>query len=301
MGANLPYVFVIDIDGTMIGNCSYQSQQYSLLTMLRKMGYKVPSVSICSRAYAQDQHLVRPGLAQFMIAMRKFYPNVHFFVYTASQKDWAHQEIAWIEKQHGIQFRRPLFTRPDCVVDGAGNHRKSLQKVLPRIMRALSKKGERPLTRQEQKYITDNQLLIIDNNAVFLDRTDRLLLCPDYNFTLFEPLLDLIPNEAMSNPAVQQQVLSLINQSLVCPSPQGTTDRTEVLANQYVWLAKQCRNIAESNAMYKMDDFWSYIAKIILKNNIHTYSPTIVQQLQKGVWANMKKKRSGHTRDLHTR
>lgn len=291
MGTNLPYVFLIDIDGTMIGNCSYQTQQYSLLTMLRKMGYRVPNTSICSRAYAPDQHLVRPGLATFIHAMKKFYQNVHFFVYTASQKDWAYQEIAWIEKQHGIQFRRPIFTRADCVIDGSGSHRKSLQKVLPRIMRALNKKGQRSLTRQEQQYIVENQLLIIDNNAIFLDRSDRLLLCPDYNFTLFEPLLDLIPAEAMNTPTMQQQILSLINQNLVCPSPQGTTDRTEVLANQYVWLAKQCRNIAESNAMYKLDDFWSYIAKIILKNNIRSYSPVIIQQLQKGVWANMKKKR----------
>jgi hypothetical protein len=292
MVANLPYIFVIDIDGTMIGNCSYQTQQYSLLTMLRKMGYRAPSVATCSRAYSPDQSLVRPGLAKFMNAMKRFYPDVHFFVYTASQRDWAYQEILWIEKQHGIKFDRPLFTRPDCITDGAGSQRKSLQKVLPRIMRTLGKRRGQPFTRQEQSYITDNQLLIIDNNAVFLDRSDRLLLCPDYKFVLFEPLLDLVPADAMKNPSVGQLVLSLINQGLVCPAPQETTDRTEVLARQYVWLAKQCRNIADANAMYRQDDFWSYIAKIILKNNIRVFSPTIIQQLQKGVWVNMKKKRN---------
>lgn len=294
MASGLPYVFVLDIDGTIIGNCSYQTQQYSLLTALKKMGYKVPSVNKCSHAYSPHQLLVRKGLASFVTAMRKMYSNVHFFIYTASQKDWAQQEISWIEKQHGIRFNRPLFARPDCVVDGAGNFRKSLQKILPRIMRALSKRGGKPLTRTEQNYIVENQLMIVDNNAVFLDRSDRLLLCPDYAFTLFEPLVDMIPTEAMSNPSVQQHVLSLINQGLVCPSPQGVTDRTEMLANQYVWLAKQCHSIAESNTVYKADDFWLYLAKIIMKNNIRTYSPTIIQQLQKGVWTNMKKKRSSH-------
>ena len=291
MGIDLPYVFVIDIDGTMIGNCSYQTQQYSLLTILKKMGYRAPSISTCSRAYSADQSLVRPGVASFIHAMKKIYTNVHFFVYTASHKDWAHQEILWIEKQHNIKFNRPLFTRPDCVVDGAGNYRKSLHKILPRIMRAITVKGTKSFTRQEQSYILENQLMIIDNNAVFLDRTDRLLLCPDYNFTLFEPLLDLIPADAMSNPSIQQHILSLVNQSLICPVKQHSTDRTEVLANQYVWLAKHCRNIAELNAMYKTDDFWLYITKIILKNNIRTYSPTIIQQIQKGIWSNMKRKR----------
>lgn len=276
----------------MIGNCSYQSQQYSMLLSLKKMGYKVPPVTVCSHAYSPEQNLVRPGLASFYHAIRRMYNNnVHFFVYTASQKDWAHQEIDWIEKQHGIRFQRPLFTRQDCVVDGAGNHRKSLQKVLPRIMRSLGKKHGRSLTKQEQDYITNHHILIIDNNAVFLDRTDRLLLCPDYNFTQFESLLDIIPSDAMRNPSVQQLVLSLINQGLVCPSPQGVTDRNEVLASQYVWLAKQCHGISQTNSMYKMDNFWLYITKIILKNNIRTYSPTIIQQLQKGVWGNMKRKR----------
>lgn len=276
----------------MIGNCSYQSQRYSILGILRKMGYKAQPVSTCSHAYSPQQHLVRPGFATFVKTMKKLYPKVYFYVYTASQKDWAHQEIAWIEKHHDIQFKRPLFTRPDCLVDGSGNYRKSLHRILPRIMRSLTKKGERGLSKQEQTYIVENQLMIIDNNAVFLDRSDRLLLCPDYNFTLFEPLLDLFPSEAMTNPSVQQQVLSLINQNLVCPAPQGVSDRTEVFASQYLWLAKQCKNIADANAMYKTDDFWSYITKIILKNNIRTYSPVIIKQLQEGVWKNTKKKRN---------
>jgi hypothetical protein len=292
MGIDLPYVFVIDIDGTMIGNCSYQSQRYSLLNILRKMGYKVPSIASCSQAYSPQQALVRPGFSTFIKAMKKMYPKVYFYIYTASHKDWATQEVAWIEKLHGIQFKRPLFTRPDCVVDGTGNYRKSLQKILPRIMRSLTKKGERALTKNEQAYIVENQLMIIDNNAVFLDRTDKLLLCPDYNYTLFEPLLDLIPEEAMANSSVQQHVISLINQNMVCPAPQGVSDRTEVFANQYLWLAKQCKNIAEMNNIYKMDDFWIYITKIILKNKIKTFNATIIKQLQEGTWKNTKNKRN---------
>lgn len=294
MGIDLPYVFIIDIDGTMIGDCSYQSQRYSLLSMLRKMGYKAPSVSTCSHAYSPDQSLVRPGFAIFIKAMKKIYPKACFYVYTASHKDWATQEISWIERQHGVQFKRPLFTRPDCVIDSSGNYRKSLQKILPRIMRSLTRKGERALTKQEHAYIVENQLMIIDNNAVFLDRTDRLLLCPDYNFTLFEPLLDLIPDEAMANTSVQQHVLSLINQNMVCPAPNGLSDRTEVFASQYLWLAKQCKNIAETNRMYKMDDFWNYITKIIIKNNIKNYTPAIIKQLQEGVWKNTKNKRNNN-------
>jgi hypothetical protein len=292
MTSGLPYVFVLDLDGTIIGNCSYQCQQYTMLNTLKKMGYKVPSVNTCSQAYSPQQQLVRPGLVSFMAAMKKMYSNVHFFIYTASQKDWAQQEIGWIEKQHSIRFNRPLFMRPDCIVDGSGSYRKSLDKILPRIMRALGKKAGKQFTRQEQSYIANNQLMIIDNNAVFLDRSDRLLLCPDYNFTAFEALADMVPAEAMKNPSVQQQILSLVNQGLVCPSPQGVTDRTERLASQYVWLAKQCRNVADNNTIYKTDDFWVYLAKIILKNNIRTYSSTIIQQLQKGVWNNMKRKRS---------
>ena len=50
--------------------------------------------------------------------------------------------------------------------------------------------------------------VIIDNNAVYTDRMDRLLLCPDYNYAVFENLLHGIPMNARKHPVIQQQLLT---------------------------------------------------------------------------------------------
>ena len=288
----LPYIFILDWDGTIAGRVDFQSQQYSLHMTLRKHGFRTVRQHAIPPAFYPNAKLIRPGIASFVKNMQRFYHDVHIFIYTASEKQWAHQEIAWMEKTHGIQFARPIFTRDDCTIDGTGSVRKSVAKIFPKIVKAINKNRSAPFTPQERTAILDKQTMIIDNNAVYTDRIDKLLLCPDYHYAVFENLLHGIPVQARNHPAVQQYIYSLANMGLLCPLPNDQDDGMKLLTRQYEWLATKCRSITEVNAAYEKDDFWIYLKKLIIQNQLRTFSPSVIKQLQDAVWKHMQKTQS---------
>jgi hypothetical protein len=153
-------------------------------------------------------------------------------------------------------------------------------------MKSLSKKYN--LTSGQRQYILENQVVIIDNNAVYTDRMDRLLLCPDYNYAVFENLLHGIPLQARKHPVIQQQILTLINNGYLCVIPNEMDDGMKSLAKQYNWLAAKCKSIIDINIAYENDDFWKFMKQLLLKNHIKVFSASIIRQLQDATWKNAK-------------
>jgi len=95
-----------------------------------------------------------------MYAIKKFYSSSFIFVYTASEKTWANKEIAIIEKQNNIKFNRPIFTRDNCIIDKNGMIKKSVNKIIPHLLKTMKVKKD---------YDISKKLLIIDNNPTFVD------------------------------------------------------------------------------------------------------------------------------------
>lgn len=301
--AHLPYVFILDWDGTIAGKVDFQSARYSMIKTMTRYGYKVAQKNIPD-AFMPGHGLIRPGFSNFVKSMKEMYPNCSFFIYTASERQWAMQEIPWVEKSHGIQFQRPIFTRDDCTMDGTGNYRKKLQNIWPRIIRTLNSRHGSNFSKEEKEKILNERTIIIDNNAVYTDRQDRLLLCPDYHYMVFEDLLDGFPIHAFQHPAVQQQILHLINEGLVCPYSMSyhipthgeggakqvaKKDPMTHMAKQYEWYAHRCKSVVELNRRYQHDIFWPYLKKLIQKNNLKVYTRSILQQLQSAIWKRMRK------------
>ena len=290
--AGVPYVFILDIDGTIVGRVDYQSQQHTLHTVLKQSGFKPIKQHPIPPAFYANAKLVRDGLTSFVRGLQKHYgpQNTYFFIYTGSEKVWANQEIAWIEKTHGIKFARPIFTRDDCIESG-GTIRKSIQKIWPRVLRVVGHKN--PL-------ILQDHTMIVDNNAIYIDHMDKLLLCPDYGYFHFENLLNGIPVEARKHPNVDKVILSFINQGLLCPYIETLNNRknngeasSELngmrnLARQYKWLAAKCKNIADTNDQYTGDKFWHNLKKLIIENDIKKYTPSIIATLQNTIWKRHK-------------
>lgn len=289
MGTQLPYIFIFDWDGTIAGRVDFQVQQFLLHNTLRKNGFKPVKQHVIPPAFYPNAKLIRPGFSSFLKAMRKMYPEVYFFIYTASEKTWAHQEIAWMEKTHGIRFMRPIFTRQDCVVDSAGNFRKSLAKVFPRIVNAIHKETGRVFAVKDRIALLEQNTIIIDNNAVYSDRPDKMLLCPDYHYAVFENLLHGVPAEARNHPVIQQNILGLVNQGYLCPLPGSQEDAMRSLARQYDWLAAKCKGITHENKTYETDNFWPYLKKLIYQNQLRSFSVSVIKQLQDAVWKQVKK------------
>jgi hypothetical protein len=293
VASNLPMVFILDWDGTIVGKVDFQSARFSMVKTMTRYGYKVQQRDI-PKAFQPNQGLVRPGFVGFVRAMKELYGSqAYFFIYTASDRQWALQEIPWVEKSHGIQFQRPIFTREDCSVDSSGNYRKKLQNIWPRIVRVLNARRGNPYPKATKDQILNERTLIIDNNAVYTDRADRLLVCPDYHYMVFEDLLDGFPESAFLNPNVQQYVYHLINEGLVCPHASPVLvggkdghrrDPMSRMTKVFEWYAEKCKSIVHQNKQYQNDIFWVYLKKLIQKNAIHNYTHSIIQQLQNAIW-----------------
>lgn len=274
----------------MIGNVEFQVQQYNLHNHLKKHGFKVNKQHEIPPAYYPNAKLVRPGFGQFLKSMKKYFnDNVYFFVYTASENTWANLEISWIEKTHGIKFHRPIFTRKDCIIDSAGTYRKTIGRIFPRILRIISK--NKKYSQKEKDHIVENNLLIIDNNAVYTDRGDKLLLCPDYNYSVFENLLHGIPPDARNHSEIQKVIYTLVNEGLLCSLSAPTDDSMRVLAKQYSWLAAKCKALIDINAAYENDEFWKHLRRLIMENRLRSFSTSVIQQLQNAVWKRAKNKK----------
>jgi transposase len=66
------------------------------------------------------------------------------------------------------------------------------------------------------------------------------------------------------------------------------TDPMTKMTKQFEWYSQKCKSIVQMNRKYQNDIFWPYLKKLILKNNLSTYSHNILQQLQNAVWKRLR-------------
>ena len=284
----LPFIVILDWDNTIVGKVDYQSQKYSLEQHYKKFGLKVKKNSKVPKAFNKDSKLVRPYFLNFITELTDYFQgNIYFFIYTASERKWANTEISWLEKSHGIKFQRPIFTRDDCIVDKSGSYRKSISNIFPRMLRSM---GLTKISKEQKTELLHQRLLIIDNNAVFNDMKEHLLICPDYNFMVFENLLEDIPLSYLQNQNIRQHILSLINMGLICPFFGKNDDINQQMYKKYEWLAIKCKHISENNAYSIKDIFFKYLTGLIVKNNLKIFTPNVIKQLQTLVWKKIEKK-----------
>lgn len=269
-----PYIFIIDLDGTIIGDCNYQCDLYNIIELVKK--YKMKGLNqytvLCNKylneSYSEKSLLVRPHFFTFINSIKKLYPASYFYIYTASEKKWANKEISIIEKNNNFKFDRPLFTRDNCIIDKYGNIMKSVSKILPLISKTI---------KIPNNYEISKRLLIIDNNPTFIDYTDNLLLCPSYNYTKFYDLRETLPKYNKC-----EELKSYINR-LAKEQRIGKISKSENLEKTYKWLYKKCKKINKYNFKYESDTFWKDLGALIKHYNITSYSPKIIGELQKSI------------------
>jgi len=288
-----PYIFILDLDGTIIGDCSYQCDIYNIQEIIRKniilkntniqlvnlAKYKTQCDKNLEHCYNLQSKLLRPHFATFMSEMRKRFPNSFFFIYTASEKTWANKEILIIEKQNNIKFNRPIFTRDNCIKDSAGNIKKSVNKILPQLLKAL----KIPKTQAQAMAAAGiiNRLIIIDNNPTFIDYTDHLLLCPTYDYLKFHNLWENIPLEYAKITELRQFVSRLIASKKMYVKNNPTN--SVILEKLHRWLYRKYKKVNKYNSKYNNDSFWLNLATLIKHHNITVFNKKNITLLQKSI------------------
>ena len=74
------YVFIIDLDSTIIGDCSYQLQLYNISKIMNNSKQLININKILSQYYNEKSKLVRPYFVHFINKMRELYKNDVYYV-----------------------------------------------------------------------------------------------------------------------------------------------------------------------------------------------------------------------------
>ena len=275
-----PFVFILDLDGTIIGDCSYQCDLYNIQDIFRRNIKLSPKFTksktecdkILNSSYSTESLLIRPHFVKFYETIKKLYPNSFIYVFTASEKTWAHKEIAIIEKQNNIKFNRPIFTRNNCIIDKNGMIKKSVKKITPILIKSM---------KVNKSYDISKKLLIIDNNPTFIDYKDNFILCPSYNYIKFNNLWDGINNEYFKCKELKNFILRLTMTKKMHNIKQ--LSKPEKQEKLHKWLYKKHKDINNYNCNYMNDTFWRDLTVLMRHHNIKEFNKSIVTSIQKSI------------------
>lgn len=262
----MPLVFIIDLDGTIIGDCIYQCELYKIYMILAKLGIKIKINELLEESYTEKSKLIRPYFTYFLQTITKNFPDSHFYIYTASEKKWGVKEIEIIEKNIGFKFDRPIFTRQECSIIQTPKkmeYRKSIDAIKKRIK------------------VKNPNFIIIDDKDVYLDNSDRQIICDCYNYKLFCNYWDYIPLNKIKNKIVINYLSSLIESKRLNESYSLLTMKNKI--DHYKWLYDKCYEIAKDNRNYKNDDFWLRLTKAIISNNITDFNENNIRIIRKSI------------------
>lgn len=268
---NNPTIIILDLDGTIIGDCSYQCDIYNIENTIKENKLKNKSDNVLSKCYNMKSKLMRPYFKNFILFIKKFIPNSLIFIYTASETKWAHKEISIIEKTNNIKFDRPIFTRDNCIKTSDGNYIKSINNIISSINRKCKTININNIK---------NNLLIIDNNNTFIDFLDNFILCPTYNYLKFFNLWNKIPEDYINNNNIKDLLNNLsLNHKISNINPYNS-DCKDIEKN-YKWLYKKQKKINKINKIYINDIFWKKIITIITKFNITLFNSKNINIIKK--------------------
>ena len=265
-----PIVFLIDLDGTMIGNIQPQVEEYYLIKSINKEIRKSNNKQIrYSNSILNEElkkYIIRPKLDKFFKNIKK-YENIELFVYTASSDDWAKFVIPQIEKVTKFKFNRPLLTRNNIIPNNQKTNIKSINKVKPLVYKSLKKKYKLNSI-NDLKYIT-----LIDNTKNVLIEKKNLVLCPTYDYIHQIDYLRMIPKDTL------KKYYILIEKNL---GLDHSTNLYEFYAKYYELLNKQFSKCSRINKYFLNDIYWIRFSNL-LKQNISNISFSQLLRLLKQI------------------
>lgn len=245
-----PIVIVLDIDGTIVGDITYQVCEWELLHSVQPSKLKAFKQTLM-RDLANG--LIRPHFADFATSLRSYHENVELFIYTASDDKWAQFLIPCIEQVTGIAINRPIFSRKHCIPTG-GSINKSLNDIAPTIHSRLKKKYGADLPPMK---LMMRSMCIIDNNNVLTDAQHKCVLCPTYSYIHPYDVLKHIEEDVIEK---QQKTVSRLLAGYGIITRQYDNINS-MLSDYYSHLGRAYKS---STRAPPNDDFWPLITQRIL-------------------------------------
>lgn len=202
-----PFVVLVDIDGTIIGEIDAQLVEYQLIVKPPAAKKKsLPSTSTFREKMYKDQlvtqlmnGLMRPGFSAFCAQCAIM--GIPIMLYTAAEDEWAHFLVPAILQAVRIEMQRDLenppknfkfvklFTRKNCTFDQKNvPSTKSLQRIAKDMHATLKK--DYAMSRGIEGLL--DRTILIDNTPGVLAEANHLVIVPTYNFAyLYDVMMNI--------------------------------------------------------------------------------------------------------------
>ena len=170
----LPYIFIFDIDNTIIGDIHHQIIEYNLLENINTLLIKDYDITDIL-----NNGMLRPYFKDFIDFIYKKYKNVEIYVYTNSSFEWINYGLIHnIQKSINYKINKPYFTRDD-----SNYYKKLLGNLYDNIINSLIAKYPSLKSQKNKEFVFKNQIVFIDDIKNNLkDYPQKQILCPKYNY-----------------------------------------------------------------------------------------------------------------------
>jgi len=284
----LPVIFVFDMDKTLIGDVEHLWSYNYLLDFIkdscRHKRLVGPECKINTKLWVADnipETILRPHLKESLHEIKNIFPTAEFFVFSLGVKEYVHNVIPYIEKQTGIKFNRPLFTREDSSLTPENNYLKDINGYYDIIFKTLSKKYPQCKDVKYQNKIIKERTVIIDDTNVWGD-DDRWVQCNAYTYKpvieLDKKMLEII----YKNPEISTYIKS--NRYIDTLPSVDITHKSfeEFLLDYHIFMSNLYRSVSDDNKIAAQDQFFISFVKAIKKRNKYAkpFDPIFLQTLK---------------------
>jgi len=204
MNNKLPYIFILDIDNTIIGDVYNCIGESIILNYIFKYCKINNIIANCDKKLdiinELNEGLLRPYFIDFINFIKSKYKNIEIYLYTNSAYSWINNSglIDNIEKIAKIKFNKPYFTRENAL-----DRQKLLGNIYDDIIKLLIKKYPLLKIDKNKKKVFDSQLVFIDDIPNNLkDYPDKQIVCPEYNYYPYYNIKEKIIKKYNINPEI---------------------------------------------------------------------------------------------------
>lgn len=253
-----PFIFFFDIDGTLVGNVTPQIAEWDLINRYNKSNMHIFKKNLIAHL---ENGLLRPHISTYLDSLR-LKGDCEFFIYTASNPEWANFLVNCIETIIGIKFNRPIFNRSHCTVN-ENSYMKSITKISNIVFKKL--KSKYPEKLKKNSNVLEHSVLI-DNNRVLIKKEEaHLYECPTYNYIdAFDVTRSLNEKNLSTKFFEISKVLQLYG---MFPKFNDHTMSYNIFKTLYFsFLSEYLKNTIKINMKKKEDTFWLQIKNIEYKN-----------------------------------
>lgn len=185
MKKKLPFIFIFDIDNTILGEVGHLINEYKLLSYINPN--LINTMDIKQQI---NDNILRPYFKEFIHFIKKKYKNIELYVYSRGSYNWVNIIVPNIENSINMTINKPYFSRINCL----NYTEKLLGNIYDTIIKDLESKY--PKLNENKEYVFNNQLVFIDDIKDNLkDYPKKQILCPEFNNFAYYDIISYMINK----------------------------------------------------------------------------------------------------------